>query len=174
MAVSVDRSSGQFPTSKRDRNTWQAWGCNKRTTTIRPSTECLRHPTSDQALKTSGSTPTCGAWHHLRSGTQEFGYNPHSSASTSPQIKQLRARVQLRLVGPNITSRTTDGPDSPSTLKLLEDSSSTAQRRDSQNYQIRFQLRRLNKSHLQLTDLISGQQILSPANRSGGYSQQIK
>jgi len=48
--------SSQFPTSKRDHDTWQARGYNERTTAIRLTTECLRHPTSNQAPNRSGLT----------------------------------------------------------------------------------------------------------------------
>jgi len=59
--------SGQFLTSKRDRDTWHAREYNKKTTAIRPSTVCLRHP-------------------NLRLGTHELGSNPNSSGPTSPLV----------------------------------------------------------------------------------------
>jgi len=65
---------------------------------------CLHHPTSDQAPKSSSSTPTRRALHHLISSAQELGFNSDSSGLTSLQIKRFRARVQPRLVRPDITS----------------------------------------------------------------------
>jgi len=47
-------------------------------------TECLPHPTSDQAPMSSGPTLTHRARHHLRSSAQEFGFNPDSAAPMLP------------------------------------------------------------------------------------------
>ena len=94
----------------------------------------------EQAPMSSDSTPTRRPRHHLMSSAQELGFNPDSVISTS-------------LLEPLAS------PIFPLHWKLLEDSSSTAQWRDSWNYHIRFQLYRLNRSYLRLTDLTSGQRI---------------
>ena len=42
--------------------------------------------------------------YNRKSSAQELGFNPNSSGPISPQVKHPGARVQPRLVGPNITS----------------------------------------------------------------------
>ena len=130
--------SGQFLTLKRDCDMWQARGYNERKTVSRPLTEYLRHPTLDQEPKSLGSTPTRRPRLHLRSSAQGPGFNPDSSAPTSP----------LELPTSPIPSRH---------WKFLEDSSNTAQWRDSRNYQIKCLPHRLNIPYLRPTDLIYDQ-----------------
>ena len=71
---------------------------------------------------------TCGKPEDTTRERPPFDRRPSASA-IQPRIKYPRARVQPRLVGRDITSRTTDEPDSPSTLKvsgrLLQHSSPT-------------------------------------------------
>ena len=127
-------------------------GIHEGTTAIQPSTECLHHPTSDQAHMSSGSTPTRRPRHHLRSSAQELGFQPW-------------------LDGPDVTSRVTDKPDSPSILeasgRLLQHSSaaglSELPYQISTVQSIEQILSSINKSYLQPTD-----QVVT-ANKSSSY-----
>lgn len=112
-----------------------------------------RHSIMDRAPLTS----------NLKSSTQELGY-PDLLGPTSLQ-KHPRDRVQSRLVGPVSPLELPTSSTPPRHWKLLGDSFNTAQQRDSQNYQIKSQLRRSNR-YLQPKDLISSLQILSPTNRA--------
>ena len=141
--------SGQFLTWKRDRDTWHARGYNERTNTTRPSTMCLCHPTSEQVPMSSCSTLTRRPRRHLRSSAQELRFNPDSATPTSP----LGSPTSL------ISRRH---------QKLLGDSSSTGQRRDPRDYQIRSKLHGLNRSYLQPTD-----QVVA-GDESSSYNQQIE